>query len=144
MPPCSSIISMTCVYAMLMWLLILGINAGQKSIISWKHFQGKVLIFLCFCNPKNAPQKIFFKCLAPTKKRKKKRKIKHTIYLDLPSMHLALMKVANLFYYLTYFCYYLWISLHFLILFISLTVLFQLTFTFIYSTFSKKFWVSTK
>ena len=44
----------------------------------------------------------------------------------------------------TYFCYYLWVLLHFLVLFIGSTVLFQLTFTFIYSTFSKKFSVSTK
>ena len=35
-----------------------------------------MLIFLCFCNPKNAPQKIFFKCLAPTKKKKKEKKNK--------------------------------------------------------------------
>ena len=37
---------------------------------------------------------------------------------------------TNLFYYLTYFCYYLWVTLHFLVLFMGLTVLFQLTFTF--------------
>ena len=36
----------------------------------------------------------------------------------------------------TYFCYYLWVTLHFLVLFMSLTILFQLTFTFIYSIFS--------
>ena len=29
------------------------------------------------------------------------------------SMRLALMKVANLFYYLTYFCYYLWVPLYY-------------------------------
>jgi len=34
--------------------------------------------------------------------------------------------------------------LHFLVLFMSLTVLFQLTFTFIYSIFNKIFSVSTK
>ena len=43
----------------------------------------------------------------------------------------------KLFYYLAYFCYYSWGPLHFLVLFISLAVLFQLTFIFIYSTFSK-------
>ena len=50
-----------------------------------------------------------------------------------------MINFANLFYYLAYFCYYLWVSLHFLVLFIDSIVLFQLTFTFIYSTFSKKF-----
>ena len=39
---------------------------------------------------------------------------------------------------LIYFCYYSWILLHFLVPFMSLTILFQLTFTFIYGTFSKK------
>ena len=51
---------------------------------------------------------------------------------------------ANLFYYSAYFYYYLWVLLHFLILFMGLTILFQLTFTFIYNTFNKKFSVSTK
>ena len=37
------------------------------------------------------------------------------------------------------FFYYLWAPLHFLVLFMDPTVLFQLTFTFIYSTFNKKF-----
>ena len=60
------------------------------------------------------------------------------------SVHLALALKASLFYYLAYFCYYLWTSLHFLVLFMSPTVLFQLTFTFIYSTFSKKLWVDPK
>ena len=46
---------------------------------------------------------------------------------------------ANLFYYSSYFCYYSWVPLHFLKLFTSLTILFQLTFTFIYSIFSKSF-----
>ena len=53
-------------------------------------------------------------------------------------------KNANLFYYSVYFCYYLWVLSHFLVLFISLTILFQLTFTFIYNIFNKKFTVSTK
>ena len=51
---------------------------------------------------------------------------------------LASLFFANLFYYLVYFCYYLWVSLYFLVLFMGLTILFQLTFTFIYNTFSKK------
>ena len=51
---------------------------------------------------------------------------------------------VSLFYYSTYFCYYSWVILHFLVLFMGLTVLFQLTFTFIYSTFSKKFSVLAK
>ena len=50
-----------------------------------------------------------------------------------------MINFANLFYYLIYFYYYLWVSLYFLVLFTSPTVLFQLTFTFIYSTFNKKF-----
>ena len=51
---------------------------------------------------------------------------------------------ANLFYHSAYFCYCSWILLHFLVLFICLTVLFLLTFTFIYNIFSKKFSVSIK
>ena len=54
------------------------------------------------------------------------------------SVRLTKIISANLFYYLVYFCYYLWVLLHFLVLFINLTILFQLTFTFIYSTFNKK------
>ena len=65
-------------------------------------------------------------------------------HLFLLSVHLGWMKFASVFYYLAYFCYYLWTLLHFLELFMSLTVLFQLTFTFIYSTFSKKFSVLLK
>ena len=56
----------------------------------------------------------------------------------------GLMKVASLFYYLAYFYYYSWALLHFLILFMSSTVLFQLTFTSIYSTFNKNFSVLAK
>ena len=55
------------------------------------------------------------------------------------SVRLALMKFDNLFYYLAYFCNYSWVLLHFLMLFMIIIVLFQLTFTFIYSIFSKKF-----
>ena len=51
---------------------------------------------------------------------------------------------VNLFYYSACFCYYSWVSLYFLVLFMGSTILFQLTFTFIYSTFNKKFSVLTK
>ena len=60
------------------------------------------------------------------------------------SVYLASLFFANLFYYLAYFCYYSWVPLQFFVLFINPTILFQLTFTFIYSTFSKKFSVSAK
>ena len=53
-------------------------------------------------------------------------------------------KKLKLFYYSIYFCYYSWTSLHFLVLFIGFTVLFQLTFTFIYNIFSNKFSISAK
>ena len=56
---------------------------------------------------------------------------------DILSVHLSWMKFVSLFYYSAYFCYYLWVTLHSLELFMALTILFQLTFTFIYSTFSK-------
>ena len=46
-----------------------------------------------------------------------------------------MINFANFFYYLAYFYYYSWAALHFLVLFMGLTILFQLTFTFIYSTF---------
>ena len=49
-----------------------------------------------------------------------------------------MINFASLFYYSAYFCYYSWISLHFLVLFMGSIILFQLTFTFIYNTFSKK------
>ena len=65
-------------------------------------------------------------------------------YKKLKCVCLAKIIFTNLFYYSTYFCYYSWVSLHFLVLFMSLFVLFQLIFTFIYSTFSKKFSVSAK
>ena len=54
------------------------------------------------------------------------------------------MKFANLFYYSIYFLYYSWVLLHFLVLFMDPTILFHITFTFIYSTFSKKFSISVK
>ena len=60
------------------------------------------------------------------------------------STYMAKIIFVNLFYYSTYFYYYSWVALHFLILFIGLIVLFQLTFTFIDSIFSKMFLVSAK
>ena len=62
------------------------------------------------------------------------------------SVRLAKIIFANLFYYSAYFFYYLWVPLHFLVPFMGLTILFQaqLTFTFIYSIFSKKISVSVK
>ena len=54
------------------------------------------------------------------------------------------LKKPAFFYYLTYFCNYSWVLLHFLVLFMSPTVLFQLPFSFIYSIFIKKFLVSAK
>ena len=59
-------------------------------------------------------------------------------------LHLRQLILASLFYYLAYFCYYLWVSLHFLVLFMGFTILFQLTCNFIYSIFSKKFSISVK
>ena len=64
-------------------------------------------------------------------------------YIDM-KCPFGMINFANLFYYSAYFCYYLWVSLHFLVLFMGLTILFQLIFTFIYSTFSKKISLSTK
>jgi len=43
-----------------------------------------------------------------------------------------------------YFYYYLWVSLHFLILFMGPIILFQLIFTFIYNIFRKKFSILIK
>ena len=60
--------------------------------------------------------------------------IHHTI-----SVCLASLFFASLFYYSAYFYYYSWVLLHFLVLFMDPTILFQLTFTFIYSTFAKFF-----
>ena len=69
-----------------------------------------------------------------------------TVYAqcDLLNVRLDWDEKLKLFYYLTYFCYYLRVSLHFLVLFMDPTVLFQRTFNFIYSTFSNKFSVSAK
>ena len=59
-------------------------------------------------------------------------------------MRLACIIFANLFYYLVYFCYYSWVSLYFLVLFMGPTELFRLTFIYIYSTFNKKFSILAK
>ena len=48
------------------------------------------------------------------------------------SVYLVSLFFVNLFYYSAYFCYYLWVSLHFLVLFMSFIIPFQLIFTFIY------------
>ena len=76
-----------------------------------------------------------------TKKKKKKTRTQCFSALSkwILSMHLAKFIFVNLFHYSIYFCYYLWVLLYFLILFTSLAILFQLTFAFIYVTFSKKF-----
>ena len=60
------------------------------------------------------------------------------------SLHMDTNKKWKLFYYSIYFCYYLWVLMYFLVVFMGYTILFQLTFTFIYSTFSNKFSVSEK
>ena len=59
-------------------------------------------------------------------------------------LRLALVEKCKFFYYLTYFDYYSWVLLHFLVLFMGPTILFLLDFSFIYSIFSKKFLVSIK
>ena len=61
-----------------------------------------------------------------------------------PQCLFGMINFVNLFYYSAYFCYYSWLLLYFLVLFMGSTILFQLTFTFIYSTFNKKFSISTK
>ena len=80
------------------------------------------------------------------KKKKKKWDYKFLKQKKKQIFNVRLVKIifANLFYYLAYFCYYLWVSLYFLVQFMDITVLFQLTFTFIYGTFTKKFSVSVK
>ena len=60
------------------------------------------------------------------------------------SVCLAKIIFGNLFYYLACFYYYSWASLHFLVLFMGPTILFQLTFIVIYSTFNKEFSVLAK
>ena len=61
--------------------------------------------------------------------------------LSLLIVRLGYDEIWKLFHYSAYFCYYSWVLLHFLALFISL---FQLIFTFIYSTFSNKFLILAK
>ena len=63
---------------------------------------------------------------------------------ELLSVCLASLFFAYLFYYSAYFCYYSWVLLYFLVLVMGHIVLFQLIFTFIYNTFSKKFLVLAK
>jgi len=66
-----------------------------------------------------------------------------TIILEL-SVCLAKNEKSKLFYYLAFFYYYLWAQLHFFALFMGPTILFQLTFTFICSTFNNNFSILTK
>ena len=54
------------------------------------------------------------------------------------------MKKLKLFYYSTYFYYYSWDLLHFLVLFMGSIVLFQLIFIFIYNIFNNKFLILVK
>ena len=62
----------------------------------------------------------------------------HVFLLPL-SVHLGVDEKWKLFHYSVYFYYYSWPPLHFLTLFIGPTILFQLIFTFIYSTFNNNF-----
>ena len=71
---------------------------------------------------------------------KKKKKKNQTV----PQCRFGMINFVNLFYYSAYFCYYSQVPLYFLVLFMGSTILFQLTFSFIYSTFNEKFSVSTK
>ena len=64
--------------------------------------------------------------------------IKIHICLGTISLRLDTDYKWKLFHYSTYFGYHSWALLHFLILFMGLTVFFQLSFTFIYNTFSNK------
>ena len=43
---------------------------------------------------------------------------------SLPKYLFGIINFVNLFYYLVYFSYYSWVPLHFLILFMSFTILF--------------------
>ena len=78
-------------------------------------------------------------CTGPTGKdentfpKKKKPKCRRWNVDSVSKWTLSLF-FASLFYYSAYFCYYSWVSLYFLVLFMGSTVLFQLIFTFIYST----------
>ena len=70
--------------------------------------------------------------------------VKKEIASRLLRLHLGTDYKVSLFYYLIYFYCYLRVTPHFLVLFMSLTVPFQLAFIFIYSTFSKKILISAK
>ena len=85
------------------------------------------------------------------KKQKKKTPKCRRWNADSVSKRILSLFFASLFYYSAYFCYYSWVSLYFLVLFMSPTILFQLIFTTIYSTihephctFNKKFSVLVK
>ena len=95
-------------------------------------------------------------CPTPTGKdrnmflKKKKPKMRRW-NADSVSKRILSLFFANLFYYSAYFYYYSWVSLYFLVIFMGPTILFQLIFTFIYSTihephciFNKKFSVLVK
>ena len=60
------------------------------------------------------------------------------------SVRLGVGEKLKLFHYSTYFYYYSWVPLHFLAQFMSPTILFQLTFSFIYRIFNNNFLVLTK
>ena len=72
--------------------------------------------------------------------------IPHHAWKTISFLQVYLTKIifANLLYYWSYFYYYSRVLLHFLIQFIHLMALFQLSFTFIYRTLSKKISVSTE
>ena len=69
--------------------------------------------------------------------KKKKKSYVHVKFVRI-RVHLTKIIFVNLFYYSAYFCYYSWSYYIFLLLFMGLIILFQLIFTFIYNTFSKK------
>ena len=116
---------------------------------NWKHCSK--IIFKCvnnvvwpFFNESLGEKEVYGsrkQCTRPTgkdrnmflKKKKKKPKCRHW-NVDSVSKWILSLFFASLFYYSAYFCYYSWVSLYFLVLFMDLTVLFQLIFTFIYST----------
>ena len=101
-------------------------------------FTKAISLWLVSCIGWHVPHTCFPRCNSSSAKY-----LRH-IHPSRSSVRLTLIIFANLFNYLAYFYYYSWVSLHFLILFIDLTILFQPTFTFIYSTFSKKISILTK
>ena len=64
----------------------------------------------------------------------------HSWFFFLRILHMPLgwVEFFNLFPLLAYFCYYSWVLLYFLILFMDPTILFSLFFNFFFYTFSKK------